>query len=103
MTRVVLCAGPALLVVKKGGALFLRRPGQPDAPVPYSPENYPVFLNSARYKHDLTPVVGPHGEHEPALPEGSEIPALRLEHLPSGETVYRLLDDCAAQGCNHQL
>jgi hypothetical protein len=47
MTQVLLCAGPGLLVVEKNGLLFFRRPGQPDAPVPYAPEHYPVFLNSA--------------------------------------------------------
>jgi restriction system protein len=99
MTRVLLCAGPALLVVKKDGALFFRRPGQPDVPVPYSPENYPIFLNSARYKYDLTPVVGPRGEQEPALPEGSEIPGLNRELLANGETVYRLLENGSAPGC----
>jgi hypothetical protein len=94
MTRVLLCAGPTLLVVSRDGTLFFRRPGRPDAPVPYSPENYPVFLASARYKYDLTPVVGPHGEEGPALRGDSALPDLRLEHLPNGETVYRLVDEC---------
>jgi hypothetical protein len=91
MTRVLLCAGPALLVVSKDGVLFFRRPGQPDARVPYSPEHYPIFLSSARQKHDLTPVVGPHGEEAPALPDESGIPELRLDRLSSGETIYRLV------------
>jgi hypothetical protein len=90
MTRVLLCAGPALLVVSRDGILFFRRRGQPDARVPYSPEHYPVFLDSARHKYDLTRVVGPHGEEGPALADDSTLPELRLEHLPSGETVYRL-------------
>jgi hypothetical protein len=93
MTRVLLCAGPALLVVSRDGTLFFRRPGQPDARVPYSPENYPVFLDSARCKYDLTPVVGPHGEEGPDIPDDSTVPELRLEHLPGGETVYRLAED----------
>ncbi len=93
MTRVLLCAGPNLLVVSRDGTLFFRRPGQPDARVPYSRENYPVFLGSARHKHDLTPVVGPHGEKDPALPDDSTIPELRLEHLSTGETVYRLAEE----------
>jgi hypothetical protein len=51
-----------------------------------------VFLASARHKHDLTPVVGPHGEEGPALSDDVTIPDLRLEHLPAGETVYRLAE-----------
>jgi hypothetical protein len=98
MTRVLLCAGPTLLVVSRDGTLFFRRPGQPDAPVPYSPEHYPVFLNSARRKYDLTPVVGPHGEEEPALPDGAALPELHLEQLPTGETVYRLTEEAPEQG-----
>jgi hypothetical protein len=90
MTRVLLCAGPALLVISRDGTLFFRRPGQPDARVPYSAENYPVFLGSARHKYDLTPVVGPQGEEGPILPDDSTFPELRLEQRPTGETVYRL-------------
>ncbi len=95
MTRVLLCAGPGLLIISRDGILFFRRPGQPDARVPYSPEHYPVFLDSARHKHDLTPVVGPHGEEGPVLPDDSTIPELRLEHLPTGEIVYRLTEQIA--------
>ena len=91
MTRVLLCAGPGLLVVQKDGLLFYRRPGQPDAPVPYAPAHYPVFLNSAKQKHGLTPVLGPSGEEAPFLPEESAMPALRREGLPTGEEVYRLV------------
>jgi superfamily II DNA or RNA helicase len=96
MTRILLCAGPSLLVVNKDGTLFFRRPGQPDARVPYSPENYPVFLRSARQKHDLTPVIGPHGEAGPVLSEDATIPELRLEHLPTGEIVYRVAGETPA-------
>jgi hypothetical protein len=91
MTRLLLCAGPALLVVRKDGLLFFRRPGQPDMRVPYAPENYPVFLRSARAKYDLTPVVGPHGEEEPMLPEEETIPVLRQDTLATGESVYRVV------------
>lgn len=90
MTQVLLCAGPGLLVVKKDGLLFYRRPGQPDTPVPYAPAHYPVFLRSAKEKHDLTPVVGPAGEEAPGLPEEST-PVLCLDRLPSGVEVYRLM------------
>jgi hypothetical protein len=91
MTRVLLCAGPALLVVRKDGLLFFRRPGQPDLLVPYAPENYPIFLRSARAKYDLTSVVGRHGEEEPVLAEEVTIPGLRQETLPTGESVYRVI------------
>jgi hypothetical protein len=47
-------------------------------------------------------VVGPHGEPEPALAEDAEIPALRLEHLPSGETVYRLPESASAGSGDRQ-
>jgi hypothetical protein len=103
MTRVLLCAGPTLLVVSRDGALFFRRPGQPDARIPYSPENYPVFLESARQKYDLTPVVGPHGEEGPAFPDDAPIPELRPEHLPTGETVYRLVEELPEQSRGNRL
>jgi hypothetical protein len=90
MTQVLLCGGPGLLVVKKEGLLFFRCPGQPDAPVPYAPEHYSVFLNSARQKHGLTRVLGPSDEESPCLPDDAPVPALRRDRLPSGEEVYRL-------------
>jgi hypothetical protein len=90
MTRVLLCAGPGLLVVQKDGLLFYRRPGQQDAPIPYAPAHYPVFLRSAKQKHGLAPVLGPSGEEAPCLSEGPGAPALRLDHLPTGDVVYRL-------------
>ena len=90
MTRILLCAGPSLLVISRDGTLFFRRPGQPDAKIPYSPDNYPVFLGSARYKFDLSPVLGPDGEEGPEIADDSTYPELRLEHLPDGESVYRL-------------
>jgi len=90
MTQVLLCAGPDLLVVKKDGLLFFRRGGQPDVPVPYSPEHYPVFLRSARQKHGLTPVLGPSGEEAPCVPDGGSMPVLRRDRLASGEEMYRL-------------
>jgi hypothetical protein len=90
MTQVLLCAGPGLLVVKKDDLLFFRRPGQPDAPVPYAPEHYPVFLSSARQKHGLTRVLGPSTEEAPCLPDDAPMPTLRQDHLASGEEVYRL-------------
>jgi hypothetical protein len=90
MTQVLLCAGPGLLVVKKEGLLFFRRPGQPDAPVPYAPENYPVFLNTAMQKHGLTRVLGPASEEAPCLPDDATLPTLRRDRLASGEEVYRL-------------
>jgi hypothetical protein len=80
MTQVLLCAGPGLLVVQKDGLLFYRRPGQPDAAIPYAQEHYAVFLRSAKEKHGLAPVVGPNGEEAPCIPEG----------LSTGEEVYRL-------------
>jgi hypothetical protein len=91
MTLVLLCAGPGLLVIQKDGLLFYRRPGQPDAPVPYSPAHYPVFLRSAKQKHGLTPVLGPSGEEAPCLPEEPAMPALRRECLPTGDEIYRLV------------
>jgi hypothetical protein len=91
MTQVLLCAGPALLVIQKDGLLFYRRPGQPDARVPYAPAHYSVFLRSAKEKHGLTPVLGPSGEEAPCLPDDSVIPTLRREYLPTGEEVYRLM------------
>jgi len=102
MTRVLLCAGPTLLVIDRDGVLFFRRPGEPDARVPYAPENYPVFLSSARHKYDLSPVFGPHGEAEPALAECAEIPELRLEHLATGETVCRLVDEVPKESGDKQ-
>jgi len=101
MTQVLLCAGPGLLVVKKDGLLFFRRPGQPDAPVPYAPEHYPVFLHSARQKHGLTPVLGPSNEEAPCVPDDAPIPPLRRDCLGSGEEVYRLEPaegPCGAEG-----
>ena len=91
MTHVLLCAGPTLLVIDEDGSLFYRRPGQPDVEIPYSPPNYPTFLHSARYKYDLSRVIGPDGEPNPAIPEGTGIPELRSERLSTGETVYRLV------------
>jgi len=91
MTRVLLCAGPMLLVIEKDGLLFFRRPGQPDAKVPYAPQNYSVFLHSARYKYDLSRVIGPDGEQDPTIPEGTSVPELRSECLSNGETVYRVV------------
>lgn len=90
MTQVLLCAGPGLLVVKKDGLLYYRRPGEPDAPVPSAPEHYPVFLNSARQKHGLTRVLGPSCEEAPFLPDDARVPHLRRDRLASGEEVYRL-------------
>lgn len=91
MTQILLCAGSNLLVIKKDGQLFYRRPGQPDAPVPYAPEYYPVFLNSARQKHGLTPVLGASGEEAPYLADSADMPVLFRDRLASGEEVYRLL------------
>jgi hypothetical protein len=90
MTQILLCAGPGLLVIKKDGQLFYRRPGQPDAPVPYAPEYYPVFLNSARQKHGLAPVLGASGEEAPFLQDDAPMPALLRDRLASGEEAYRL-------------
>ena len=100
MTQVLLCAGSGLLVVKKDGLLFFRRPGQPDAPVPYAPEYYPVFLNSARQKHGLTRVLGPSSEEAPCLPDDATIPMLRRDRLASGDDVYRL--ETAAVPCQNE-
>jgi hypothetical protein len=93
MTRALLCAGPGLLVIQKDGLLFYRRPGQPDAPVPYAPAHYSVFLRSAKEKHGLTPVLGTSGEEAPCLPEEPAVPKLRRERLATGEEVYRLVSD----------
>lgn len=90
MTQVLLCAGPGLLVVKKDGLLFFRRSEQPDTPVPYAPEHYPVFLTSARQKHGMAPVVGASGEEAPRVADEVQMPALVRERLVSGEEVYRL-------------
>jgi hypothetical protein len=92
MTQVLLSAGPGLLVVRKDGLLYFRRPDQPDTPVPYLPANYPVFMSSARGKYDLSPVLGPGGEEAPVLPEGTAMPQLRLEHLSNGAVIYRLVE-----------
>ncbi len=85
MTQLLLCAGPGLLVIRTDGLLFYRRQGQPDAPVPYAPEHYPVFLQSARYKHGLTPVLGPCNEEAPCVPDDAPMPMFRRERLASGE------------------
>jgi hypothetical protein len=101
MTQVLLCAGPGLLVVRKDGLLFFRRSGQPDAPVPYAPEYYPVFLKSARQKHGLAPVLGASGEEAPCVPDDPPMPVLRRDRLASGEEVYRLEPpegSCAEEG-----
>ena len=91
MTRLLLCAGPTLLVISKNGVLFYRRPGGLDVPVPYAPENYPVFFQSAKHKFDLSRVIGPDGEEGPSIPDETSIPELQGERLSSGEMVYRLL------------
>jgi hypothetical protein len=93
MTQVLLCAGPGLLVIQKNGLLFYRRLGQADTPVPYAPARYPIFLRSAKQKHGLTPVLGPSGEEAPCLPEEEAKPRLRLDRLPNGEVVYRLVTE----------
>jgi hypothetical protein len=93
MTQVLLCAGPGLLVIRKDGLIFYRRPGQPDAPVPYAPAHYSVFLRSAKEKHGMTSVLGPTGEEAPCLPEESSMPRLHRERLSTGEEVYRLVND----------
>jgi len=80
-----------LLVIDKEGTLFFRRPEQADAKVPYAPQNYSVFLHSARYKYDLSRVIGPDGEQDPTIPEGTNFPELRSECLSNGETVYRVV------------
>ncbi len=90
MTQVLLCAGPGLLVIQKAGVLYYHRPGQPDAPVPYLPSHYPVFMRSAKEKYGLTTVLGPEGEEAPCLPEDQAIPELHRERLASGEEVYRM-------------
>jgi hypothetical protein len=91
MTHVLLCAGPTLLVIDKDGSLFYRRPGQPDVKIPYSRQNYGAFFHSARYKYDLSQVIGPDGEQNPLLPEETAMPELRPDRLSTGETVYRLV------------
>lgn len=91
MPKVLLCAGPGLLVIQKDGLLFYRRPGQPDAPVPYAPSHYSVFLRSAKEKHGLTAVLGPTGEEAPCLPDEPAMPELRRERLSTGEEFYRLV------------
>lgn len=90
MTNVLLCAGPTLLVIDKDGSLFYRRPGQSDVAIPYSRSNYPAFFHSARYKFDLSRVIGPGGETNPTITEGGDFPELRHERLATGETVYHL-------------
>ena len=95
MTQILLCAGPGLLVIQKDGLLFYRRPGQPDAPVPYARGHYSVFLRSAKEKHGLTAVVGPTGEEAPCLPDESAMPKLRRDRLLTGEEVYRLVSSSA--------
>lgn len=98
MTQVLLCAGPGLLVVRKDGLLFFRRPDQPDALVPYAPEYYSVFLNSARQKHGLVPVLETSGDEAPSLEDDAPLPALLRERLASGEEVYRLQATGATDG-----
>ena len=81
MTHVLLCAGPTLIVIDKDGTLFYRRPGKPDSNIPYSPSNYGAFLRSAKYKHDLSRVIGPDGEENPPIPDGITFPELRHERF----------------------
>ncbi len=97
MMRVLLCAGPSLLVVANDGLLFFRRPGQPDVKIPYSPQNYSAFFHSARLKFDFSRVIGPEGEEGPVIPADTAMPELRSERLPTGETVYRLLATAPSQ------
>ena len=91
MTHVLLCAGPTLRFIDEDGSLYYRRPGQPDVEILYSRRNFSTFFHSARYKHDLSRVIGPAGEENPEIPEGTSIPELRSERLSTGETVYRLV------------
>jgi hypothetical protein len=88
--RAVLCAGSSLVVVEKDGMHYYRAPGKPDRPVPYSRENQPVFLDSARWKWHMTRVLGANGEERPEIPEDGPFPTLRHHRLPTGETVYIL-------------
>jgi hypothetical protein len=89
VTRVLLAAGPSLLVVEKDGVLYFRdRRG--DRKVPYAPEHYHVFLDSVRLKHDMSQVVGPDGEVGPEIPD-DEWPELRPETRSGEGTVFRLL------------
>lgn len=103
MTRVLLAAGPSLIVVDKGGVLFFRDRRRGDQKVPYAPEHYHVFLDSARFKHDMSQVLGPNGEVGPEIPD-DEWPELRPEtHLGEG-TVFRYLPhacDQQAVGLTH--
>ena len=74
----LLCAGTSLAVVERDGAMDSR--GRPDVPVPYAPENSQVLLHSARFEHDMTPVLGPE------LADGDDFP----ERRPDGTAAYRL-------------
>ncbi|MBX9579404.1 MAG: hypothetical protein K2X87_03775 [Gemmataceae bacterium] len=88
MTRVLLAAGPSLLVVDRNGVLYFRDRRRGDRPVPYLPEHYPVFLDTARRKHDMTPVIGLHGEQAPEIADG-EWPELTAGSGPGGEPVFQ--------------
>lgn len=88
MTRVLLAAGPTLLVIDRGGVLYFRDRRRGDRPVPYPPEHYPVFLDSARRKHDMTPVIGPDGEPAPEIDDGVW-PELTAVTAPGGEPAFR--------------
>jgi hypothetical protein len=90
MTRVLLAAGPSLLVVEKDGLLFFRDRLRGDQKVPYLPEHYHVFLDSARFKHDMSQVVGQNGEDGPEIPDGEWPELLPVTRVGEG-TVFRLL------------
>lgn len=88
MTRVLLAAGPSLLVVEKDGVLYFRDHRRGDQKVPYAPEHYHVFLDSARLKHDMSQVVGPGGEVGPEIAD-DVWPELHAEARPGEGTVFR--------------
>ena len=96
MTRVLLAAGPSLLVIEKGGVLFFRDRRRGDQKVPYAPENYHVFLDSARFKHDMSQVLGLNGEVGPEI-QDDEWPELRPETRLGEGTVFRYLPHACEQ------
>ena len=66
--------------------------------MPYGPEHYGVFLDSARFKHGMTCVLGPGGEESPSLDDEDAQPSLVPDVLPDGEPVYRLVPAPAPSG-----
>jgi hypothetical protein len=77
-----------MIVIERDGMHYYRRRGKLEQRVPYALEQQQVFLSSARWKFNMTRVVGPKGEESPEIPDDGSFPTLRRLVLESGEPVY---------------